>query len=218
MKRILVALAVFPLAAFAQAQQAPARPGGGPGPGPGPNATPAQRAEHVERHEKRAEMALVLGLSEALDLDTNQALKLRDTLAKYQERRLAAHKQLADARDAIRDAARGEKASAQQVDDAVKKALDARAQIEAIQREAFAAVSKDLTPEKKARAFLFLGRFADRFGPGEGMGHGMRGGKMGRGMGPGAGMGPGGGMGPGMMQGGMMGMGPGPDCPCDDDE
>jgi hypothetical protein len=173
--------------------------------------------------EQRAQLALVVGLAEALDLDTAQALKLRDTLDKLQPRRQAAHKQLADAREAIRDAAQGQKATAAQVDEAIKKAQDARAQIEALQRDTFNAISKDLTPEQKARAYMFLGRFADRFGPGM-----MRIQRMERRFGPGGGAG----MGPGMMGDGMghrhaMGMGagsgPGPefcegDCPWPDED
>jgi Spy/CpxP family protein refolding chaperone len=191
MKKILMLLALLPLAASAQ-------PAAGAGRGPGP--TP----EKAERMEKRASLALVLGLSEALDLDSAQALKLRDTVEKFKDRRVAAHKAHAEARQVIREIARTGKADAKQADEALKKAQDARAQLEALRREELAAILKDLSPEQKARAYLFLSRFEDRFGPG--MGHGPRGKKGGRGMGPGPGpgMGMGAGMGPG------VGMGPGP--------
>ena len=213
MRKMLVMLAALPLAASAQ----PA-PGAGRGPGPSP--------ERAERMEKRASLALVLGLSEALDLDAAQALKLRDTIAKFQDRRVAAHKAHAEARQTLREIARTGKADAKQVDEALKKAQDAGAQLDAVRREELAALSKDLSPEQKARAYLFLSRFEDRFGLGMGHGHrGMKGGRgMGMGMGPGRGMGPG--MGPGRMGGGM-GMGPGmgrgmdcpnPDCPWQQDE
>jgi len=210
MKKTLLLLLVLPLAALAQ-------PGPGAGPGPGP--TP----ERAERMEKRASLALVLGLSEVLDLDSAQALKLRDTIAKFQGRRLAAHKANAEARQAIREIARTGKGDAKQVDEALKKAQDSSAQLDALRRETFAAVSKDLSPEQRARVYLFLSRFEDRFGPGMGGMH--RGMKGGRGKGPGMG-GPG--MGPGPMGGmGMMGPGMGPgggpdcpnaDCPWQDDE
>ena len=206
MKKTLLlaaALSLAPLAA--RAQNAPPPPPnaagkpakGGQGPGMG----------DPERMEKRMRLARTLGLAEALDLDSAQALKLGDAIAKFDDRRLAAHKQLRDASQVLRTAARGEKVEAAAVDQAIQKALDARAQIQAVDREVVATVTKDLTPDKKARAVLFLAKFQGRFGHGPGM---MRGGAgMPRGMGPGDGMGPGRGMGmgPGAMG---MGMGPGP--------
>ncbi len=205
--------AALPLTGLAQ--------GGQGGPPPATGAGPAQNGGprgNPERMEKRMKLARTLGLAEALDLDAPQALKLGDTIAKFDERRVALHKQLRDSRDLLRRAAQGEKVAAAEVDQAIQRALDARAQLQAVDRETVAAVTQGLTPEKKARAVLFLSKFERRFGghgPGMG-GPGMQGrgqGGMGgdRGMGPrggrggpggGMGMGPGGGMGP------RMGMGP----------
>jgi hypothetical protein len=222
-KTILVALAVLPLAAFAQTQPPQNGPPAGPGRW-GRNGQPD--AARVERVEKRMRLARTLGLAEALDLDAPQALKLGETLSKFDERRLAAHKQMFEARQVLRRAAQGEKIAPAEVDQAIQKAFDARGQIQAIDKESFAAVSKDLSPEKKARAVLFLGKFQNRFGPRggrHGMGPGMGGPGMpgGRGRGPGNGMGPGGGQGPGAGMGpgpGAMGMmGPGDGAPMDDD-
>ncbi len=194
MKKILVALAILPLAAFAQGAGQGGRMGQGRGMGPGDG---AQRGD-PERMEKRMRLARTLGLAEALDLDQAQALKLGEAVAKFDDRRLAAHKQLRDSHGLLRRAAQGEKVAAAEVDQAIQKALDARAQIQAIDRDVVATVTKDLSPDRKARAVLFLERFQGRFGPG-----GPRGG-MNRGMGPGGmGMGPGAG----------MGMGPGPGSP-----
>ncbi len=183
------------------------------GPDPGGQPSSKERAQHMQ---KRARLALTLGLAEALDLDAAQALKFRDTIAKFDDRRAAAQKQLADAGEVLRRAAQGEKVSAAEVDQAIAKGFEARAQVEAINKETVAAIGKDLTPERRARAVLFLARFERRMGHHMGMGHGMGPGMHDRGMGPG---GMRGGPGPGMMGGGpgmMMGMGPGgacPDCP-----
>jgi hypothetical protein len=212
MRKLLAVLVVLPLAALAQ--------GRGPGPGPGPGggqagaqAMPARG--DPERMERRMRLARTLGLAEALDLEPEQALKLGQQVAKFDEKRLAVHKQMHDAHQVLRRAAQGEKVSAGEVDQAIKTAIDARAQLQAIDRDVVATVTKDLSPEKRARAVLFLERFQGRFGPG--MGPGMmkfRRGGRGPGMGGGMGMGPG--MGPGM----GMGMGPGPGClsMADDDE
>ncbi len=202
MKKILLALTLLPLAAFAQ----------GAGPGQGRQGGPSEMAQ------KRMRLARTLGLAEALDLDATHALKLSDQLQKVDEKRFALHQQIRDARQVLRRAAQGEKVSAAEVDQAIQKALDGRAQMHALDREAIATVTQGLSPDKKARAVLFLGRFEQRFPGGPGMGPGRHGG---RGMGPGQGMGPGRGMGPmGMNQG--MGPGPGagdcPSCPWNDDD
>lgn len=180
MKRLVAVLAALPLAAFAQGS---GPQGGGPG---GRGMGPGNGRDMPERVEKRARLARTLGLAEALDLDAPQALKLGESIARFDERRLAAHRQLFDAHQALRKAAAGEKASAAEVDQAIQKVLDARAQVQAIDREMIAAVTKDLSPEKKARAVLFLESFQRRFGPrhlAARMGPGMMQGMM---QGPGA--------------------------------
>jgi hypothetical protein len=205
-------LLAFPVAALAQG-------GPGPGAGRGPGAAAAQDARgprgNPELMEKRMRLARTLGLAEALDLEPEQALKLGQAVAKFDERRLATRKQLHEARAVLRRAAQGEKVAAAEIDKAIQQSLDARAQMAAIDRELAGVVTKDLAPEKKARAVLFLSKFQRRFG-----GPGMH-----RGMGPGGGFGPGDGrgrgprggfgMGPGGTSGPMMGMAAPP--PADDD-
>jgi Spy/CpxP family protein refolding chaperone len=215
MKQLAALIAVLPIAAFAQGAGPASR--GGPGQGPGPGTD-----ERIEKMEKRARLARNLGLAEALDLDTAQSNKLADALAKADDKRVAIHRQTRDARQLLRRAADGEKVTAAEVDAALAKLLDLRAQSVALDRETLTIVTRDLSPEKKARAALFLGRFQQRMGGGmgqpgmgPGMGGGMGGGR-GKGMGPGHGpgmMGPGG-MGPGGMGAGHEGC---PNCPWDDD-
>jgi hypothetical protein len=221
MRKVLIAALVFPLAAFAQAGQSqqpqpPAPPQGAQqGQPPGPGAGPMRgygmgggpdRAD-PERMERRMRVARTLGLAEALDLEPAAAVKLTEPLAKSDEKRKAIHKQLVDANQTLRRAASGEKVTAAEVDQAIQRMFAARAQLEAIDRDATQALVKDLTPDKRARAVLFMDRFQRRFAAGA-HGMGMRGGMRGGGMGPGMGMGPGGGMGMGMMGGGAC-----PDCP-----
>jgi len=170
----LLALLALPVAALAQSTSGSAQGQAGSATAQAPRPDPA-------RMEKRMRLARTLGLAEALDLDTAQALKLGDTMAKYDERRRPIRKQMAEASEELRAAARGtgQKASAGDVDGAIAKLLDGRAQLQAIDREMLQAVTKDLSPEQKARAALFLGRFRERIerhmwpGPGE-PGPGMR--------------------------------------------
>lgn len=222
MRKILIAALVFPLAAFAQAgqpqkqQQPPPKPGAQqgqpPGPGAGPMRGPGMGRGDPEQMERRMRVARTLGLAEALDLEPAEAVKLSAQLEKSDEKRLAIHKQLAEAKTTLRRAASGEKVTAAEVDQAVQRMFAARGQLEAIDRDATQALVKDLTPDKRARAVLFLERFQRRFGPGQG-GPGMMGGRGMHGRMHGGGMG----MGMGPMGGGMgMGAGgmcPNPDCP-----
>jgi hypothetical protein len=197
MKKQMAAMivAAVPLLVLAQGGPGPG-PGPGRGPGPGAGAGPGRRG-NPEQMEKRMRLARTLGLAEALDLDAAQALKLGESIAKFDERRLAAHRLMRDGRAVLRRAAQGEPLAAGEVDAAIQKVLDARAQIHGVDREIVATVTKDLAPEKKARAVLFLSKFQSRFGMGPGPGMHGRGnyrgtgpGMRGRGMGPGGGMGP----------------------------
>ena len=117
---VLLSLVVLPFAVLAQDGSSKATPGG-----PGPD-----RA----RMEKRMRLARTLGLAEALDLDPAQALKLGETLNRFDDRRKAIHKQ----------------------------AVDARTQLTALDKETLQAITQGLSPDKKARATLFLARFRER--------------------------------------------------------
>jgi hypothetical protein len=185
MRNTLVALLLLPALALADAPKKDAAAAAVPG------------QPDAARAEKRMRLARTLGMAEVLDLDTAQALKLGDTLARFDDRRKAARNQAMAATDLLRDAARGSanpRPTAAAVDGAIGKLLDARTQLQAIDREMLQAITKDLSPEQKARAALFLGRFRESIERHMWM-RGMAGGPGGPGHG--AGMGPG--MGQGMM-------------------
>lgn len=199
MKKLALLLALTPVLALARDA-----PGSNPDPGPGAR---GMDPDSAQRMQKRMHLALTLGLAEALDLSGAQALKVHEQLEKMTPRRAAAHQQLREATQLLRRSAKGEKVAAGDVDQAVTKLLDARAQLQAIDRDLVTTVTKDQPPEKRARAVLFLARFHQRVMQGFG---GMRH-RMGRGMmGPGGhGMGHGGhgeGPGPGGADAGPLGM------------
>lgn len=187
MRKLLIALLLFPALALAEAAPKDKAPAAGAPAGP-----------DAQQVEKRMRLARTLGLAEALDLEPAQALKLGEAMTKFDDRRKVARQQATDAQDVLRKAARSDKAAAGEVDAAIAKLLDARAQLSAIDRESLTLITKDLSPEKKARAALFLGKFREKIerhmmrgGPGMGMGMNMGGGMgpgMGQGMGPGPGM------------------------------
>jgi hypothetical protein len=115
-----------------------------------------------ERVQKRLRVARAVGLAEALDLDATAALRLRDVLARYDERRAPLREQLRGAVQIVRDAARGDGAAAAQVDPALQRARDARAKLQQLDAQMLDELAKGLPPEKKARAALFLATFHHR--------------------------------------------------------
>jgi len=211
MKKLILALALAPALALA-AQQQGTPPAGHPQTGARSDDPAA-----MERAAKRLRVARTVGLAEALDLDDASALKVRDTLAQFDQRRAPLRQQLRDSGRILRDAARGDTAAAGQVDSALQRMRDGRAQLQQLNSEMLAQVTQGMAPEKKARAALFLARFHER-AP-----HMMRGGRggpnPGHGFGPGRGMrgsGPGQGMGPDRLALGRAGDLPDPSLDDDD--
>ncbi|GEJ56684.1 hypothetical protein [Anaeromyxobacter diazotrophicus] len=124
----------------------------------------ADRAEQV----KRQRLTRALGLAEALDLDEAGALKLRDTLAKHDEKRAPLQRQLQESLRTLRAAARGEGSQAAQVDGAVQRLAEVRAKLAQLDGELLGEVTRGATPARKARAALFLARPPSRPPPGAG--------------------------------------------------
>jgi len=191
MKKFALLLALTPMLALAAGSS-----GSSPDPAPG---TRGINPEAANRMQKRMHLALTLGLAETLDLSGAQALKLNEQIEKMAPRRMAIRQRMREAAEVLRRSAKGEKVAAGEVEQAVTSLLDARAQLQALDREFVTTVTKDQPPEKRARAVLFLAKFHRRamqgFGFG-GMGHhrgGMHGGEghgmrhEERGMGPGPG-------------------------------
>lgn len=208
MKNLVLVLALLPTLASAAPQSPPAR-------GAGQAGDDAARAAQMQ---KRMRIARTLGLAEALELDDAAALRARDVLGRFDDRRAPLRKQVRDNVRVLRDASRGDKDAASHVDAALQKLREARTQLQNLDAEMLQQLTQGLSPEKKARAALFLARFHEREqrlfvrgGPG-GPGHGFRGGRgammMEDDMRPGPGGGPGG-PGPMMMERHAMAMGQG---------
>jgi len=171
MKKLILAAVLAPALTLAQGPGPGPGAGQGLGPGQGRGLAWKQDPKMQEKVERRMKLARTLGLAEALDLDAKKALELGDVMAKQDDRRAAIRKQMRDAHDVLRKAADGEKVTAQEVDQAIQKGLDARAQLAAVEKETLQAIIKDLNPEQRARAVLFLDRFHRRFQVGGGQGN-----------------------------------------------
>jgi hypothetical protein len=163
MRKLALLLAMAPLLASAQATPPPAPPPPASRPAPtqpGP-AGPVDPAR-LEKLQRRMQLALTLGLAEALQLDDAAALKVKGQIDKFSPRRMAAALQMRDSVQVLRRSASGEKLAPADVDGAIARLLDARAQMQGLDRELVTTVTRDLPPEKRARAVLFLARFHQR--------------------------------------------------------
>ena len=112
-----------------------------------------------EKLEKRTRMMRVVGLAEELDLDLGQAVKLDEQMRRFDEKRKPLRDQVAEAARILERASAGDKDAAGQVDAAAQKAFEAREKLAAVDREMYAAISKELSPQKRAQMALFLARF-----------------------------------------------------------
>ena len=115
-----------------------------------------------ERLEKRVRMMRVLNLAEELELNDAQALKLADTMRQFDERRRPLLEQVRDSARLLRQAARGDPAAQAQVDPAVQRVFEARAQLTTLERDLYQALAKDLPPAKRAQLALSLARHGAR--------------------------------------------------------
>ena len=112
-----------------------------------------------EEREKRVRMMLVVGMADAMGLSEGEAIKLADRIKSFDDRRRPLKDTMIDSMKTLKSAADGDAAALPQVDVAMGKVLDARAQLALIDKEMFLVVSKDLAPQKKAQLAVFLARF-----------------------------------------------------------
>jgi hypothetical protein len=147
------------IAAFLLVAPAAASAQGGP-----PPAGDGQPGQWRERVEKRLRLARSLGLADALDLDEAGTARMNAAMAPFDARRKAVLDGIRADLGTLRQAARGSGATIAVVDAAVQRIFEARQASLAIDKEMFAALSKDLPPEKVARLALFFGKFRQRFG------------------------------------------------------
>lgn len=113
--------------------------------------------------EKQARVARVVGLAAELELDSAQALRMDETLRKFDERRRPLREQVRESAQILDRAADGDNAAMAQVEQAAQRAFDARAQLAALDREMFQELSKGLPPQKRAKLALFMARYENKY-------------------------------------------------------
>lgn len=121
-------------------------------------ATPPEANDAVERVEKQTRMMRVLGLAEELELNEAQALKMAETMRQFDEKRRPLLEQVRDSAQVLRQAADGDTSVQSQVDPAVQRVFDARAQLATLDRDMYQALAKELPPQKRARLAIFMAR------------------------------------------------------------
>src|SRR6185295_46955 len=137
-KLIAVALVVSGVAMAAPPQQQPAPQGWGQqqqqqmGQGWQQQASPEQRAAR----DQRKRMMQVVGLTEALGLSTQDALRVDETVRKSAR--------------VVMEAAKGDNAALSQVDQAINRVLDARVQLAQLDKEQMQALSSGLNAQQRA--------------------------------------------------------------------
>ncbi len=134
-------------------------------------------AERKAEMAKKVHMLLVVGIADALGLNESEALKISDKLKGFEEKRRPVREGMGESLRVLKAAADGDGTATAQVDAAVQKLFDGRQQMAALDKEMFAGLSKDLTPQKRAQLAIFLAKFhAESKGwKGEGKGRHHRG-------------------------------------------
>lgn len=124
--------------------------------------------DRMENAARRNRMMYVVAIAEALELNEADALKLSEKIKGLDEKRAPIRKAMHEAMKAVKAAADGDAAALTQVDANVQKVLDGRAQMAAMDKDLFVALSKDLAPQKKAKLALALAKMGQlrkgRFG------------------------------------------------------
>lgn len=157
--KTLVTMLVLALSTAAFA----APPGGRPGKWGG---DPEKLQEKMEERETRTRMIFVLTVAEALELNEAEALKLSEKVKGIEEKRRPVREAMFTAMRQVKAAADGDAAALAQVDTNIQKVLDGRAQMAAMDKDMFAYLAKDLTPQKKAKLALVLAKMHELRGGG----------------------------------------------------
>lgn len=116
-------------------------------------------AEEHEAGARKMHMLAVVGIADALGLSEAEALKMGEKLKGFEERRRPLREGMHDAMKTLKAAADGDAQALPQVDAAIQKVLDTRAQLAALDKDMFQALAQGQPPEKRAKLALFFAKF-----------------------------------------------------------
>jgi pantothenate synthetase len=127
----------------------------GPAKWGGKDASAPAQADLAARH---ARLKYVVEIAEALELNEADALKLSEKLKGLEERRQPVRQAMHQAMKAVKAAADGDAAALKDVDANVQQVLDGRAQMAVMDKELFTTLSKDLSPQQRAKLAVVLAK------------------------------------------------------------
>ncbi len=148
MKPVLLATATIPLLALVASRQLYAQ------------AEPARDVQR-ERAQARMRMMRLVGLAEALGLDEAQALRMNETMRPFDERRAALESENTGLAKLVKRAADGDGGAVGQVDQALQRMFDNRAEIQQLNRQMIEAAGRQLSPRQRAQMAVFFATFGD---------------------------------------------------------
>lgn len=149
MKPVLLATATIPLLALVASQELYAQ------------AQPPQQNVQRQRNQARMRMMRLVGLAEALGLDEAQALRIHETMRPFDERRGALEVENAGLAKLVKQAADGDAGALGQVDQALQRMFDNRAEIQQINRQMLETVGQQLSARQRAQMAVFFATFGD---------------------------------------------------------
>jgi len=147
MKPVLLATATIPLLALVASQELYAQ------------AQSPQQNVQRQRNQARMRMMRLVGLAEALGLDEAQALRIHETMRPFDERRGALEVENAGLAKLVKQAADGDAGALGQVDQALQRMFDNRAEIQQINRQMLEAAGKQLSARQRAQMAVFFASF-----------------------------------------------------------
>jgi hypothetical protein len=112
-----------------------------------------------DKNERKLRILRLVGLADTLQLDESQALKMEQVTRPFDDRRRALETEIARWAELLKKASEGESAALSQVDQAISGILDARSQVQALNRELINALSRDLSPQQRAKMAIFFAQF-----------------------------------------------------------
>jgi hypothetical protein len=157
---LLLAAVLAPLVAWAVPQTPPEGPAGAGARGAEPKLTPEQRQERARaKLVKKTRLRRTLQIAEALELSDREAIRLSETLSRFDGQREALLERMMTAGMTLRRAARGDASAYGQIDQATSQFIDAKTALLNLDRQVLDTVAKEfqLTPDKKARLALSFG-------------------------------------------------------------
>ncbi len=148
MKPVLLAMATIPLLALVASKELYAQ---------------AESPQNVQRQRNQARMRIMrlVGLADALGLDEAQALRIHETMRPFDERRAALEVENAGLARLVKRAADGDAGALGQVDQALQRMFDNRAEIQQLNRQMIEAAGKQLSARQRAQMAVFFATFGD---------------------------------------------------------